>query len=68
MNHHFDDTRPTGFTAQLDASDPNRVKESMRKATIKNTASEVKSRMGEVKALRTTKDAGALDLDAVKEK
>jgi hypothetical protein len=39
----------------------------MHKQTIKNTASEVKSRMGDVLALRQTKN-DAFDLDAMKEK
>lgn len=67
MTDHFDNPRGAGLTQQLEAIDYDRVKSSMHKQTIKNTASEVKSRMGDVLALRQTKN-DAFDLDAMKEK
>jgi hypothetical protein len=70
MNTHFDkNPRMTTMLDDKDNYDHERVKESFRKANVKNTESDVKTAMGNVKALRsgTGKDGG-LDLEASTEK
>jgi hypothetical protein len=59
----------TATLEDKDTYDHDRVKESFRKANVKNTESDVKSVMGNVKSLRsgTGKDGG-LDLEATTEK
>jgi hypothetical protein len=70
MNSHFDtNARMSHLILDKDTYDHDRVKESFRKANVKNTESDVKTEMGNVRALRagTGKDGG-LDLEASTEK
>lgn len=59
----------TNLLNDKDTYDHERVKESFKKASVKNTESDVKTAMGNVKALRTgTGKDGGLDLEASTEK
>lgn len=57
----------TSLAQKLEEMDPDRKRETLNKAAVKNTTSNVKTNIGDIKTLRE-KGVGGLDLDAAKEK